>query len=209
MPELLKDIIALVFTPVVVVGALAYILRNLFSQALNRDLEQFKARLQSEREHSTAELQKELQAQLFEYQMRFSFFHNKTAEVTGTTYELLAEAVEVISHAVGDHPGDFGARPPETTSVNQARDAHNKLASYYLKHRYILSEGICDKMDEILKAMREVLSKSYYVASDQTDENERFWREAWQSTRLEVPRLKKEIEEQFRRSFAIETRKGA
>ena len=84
VPELLKDIIALVFTPVVVVGALAYILRNLFSQTLNRDLEHFKAKLQSEREYFTAELQNELKAQFFEYQTRFSFFHNKTAEVTGT-----------------------------------------------------------------------------------------------------------------------------
>ena len=198
-----------------VVVALAYILGNLFSQALNRDIEQFKAKLQNEREHSAAELQHELRAQFFEYQTRFSFFHNKTAEVTGTTYELLATATEKIVHAPGRQPGGSGTPPLEVDSIDEARDAYNELVSYYRKHRYILSEGVCCKMDEVLEVIREVLDKSYDVAHDRfdyltlPDEKQKYWKEAWISVRREVPDLLKDIEEEFRRSFTAEPRKDA
>ena len=63
-----QEILVLIVTPTLIVGAAAWILRTIFQQGLQRDIERFKARLQNEHNTAQATLQTQLQAQLFKHQ---------------------------------------------------------------------------------------------------------------------------------------------
>jgi hypothetical protein len=73
----LETIIALIFLPSSIVAGLVFILRKFFEQALLRDIERFKVGLQSELEQSKLRLENVLQTKYFEFQTKFSSYHQK------------------------------------------------------------------------------------------------------------------------------------
>jgi hypothetical protein len=101
----LNTILALILTPTFVVGGIVFILRKFFDQLLSRDLENFKVRLQVEFEHSKLRLENELQARLFEFQTKFSSYHQKQTDTIEELYEMLSETETIISQLV--HPLQF------------------------------------------------------------------------------------------------------
>ncbi len=151
-----QEILALVLAPTLIVGAAAYILRTLFQQGLQRDIEKFKARLQNEHNTAQATLQTQLQAQLFEHQARFSTFHAKQSEVLGKTYELLFDPYEHIREYV--HPLDVNG-PPSQEKLEQIVAEFNELTGFYHKNRIYLLENICTKMDSLLREMKSATSE--------------------------------------------------
>jgi hypothetical protein len=198
---LLQGIIALVLAPTLIVSATAYVLKTLFQQGLERDVEKFKARLQSERDASQATLQAQLQAQLFEQQTRFSALHSKQSEVIAKTYELLFDPYEHILNYV--HPVETG-EPPTPEQVQGVIDLLNGLTGYYNKNRIFLPEHICDKMDVVLKEMKTAFNKGMMGRSrHHADRGTQLWYEAYRTMAGEVPPLMKELEREFRNSVSL------
>ena len=105
----LQQIIALVFTPTAIIAVLAFLLRGFFQQLLNRDvkryeleieksLESHKAQLTQEYESSRLRLENELQKQFYQYQTKFSAFHQKQVEVMSELYESMTEAIDKLEY---------------------------------------------------------------------------------------------------------------
>lgn len=198
----LETIVTLIFTPTAIVTVFAIILKKFFEQALSRDIENYKARLHAEFEHSKIRLENELQTKLFEYQTRFSLFHNKQAEVIGELYGRLSDTTEILRMVV--NPVQLHSDNEQSEKVIEARDKYNALAEFFIRHRIYLSEEICDKVDAVLIALRLALAK-YGIGQNPHDADHglEMWHQAWKSISDEVPPLLKELERQFRQSVAV------
>ncbi len=177
-------------------------MRTLFQQGLQRDIEKFKARLQSEQNTAQATLQTQLQAQLFEYQARFSTFHTKQSEVLGRTYELLFDPYEHIKDYV--HPIDING-PPSQEQLEQIVSKFNDLTGYFHKNRIYLPENVCFKMDSLLKEMKSALQQNVRARQKELPgTNFELWQSSWQSMENKVPPLMKELEQEFRKSVSLD-----
>lgn len=197
-----QEILALVLAPTLIVGAAAWVLRTLFQQGLQRDIEKFKARLQNEHNTAQATLQTQLQAHLFEHQARFSTFHAKQSEVLGKTYELLFDPFEHIKEYV--HPLDMDG-PPSQEQLEQIVDEFNELTGFYHKNRIYLPENICTKMDSLLKEMKSALHQNVRARQrDLPGKSLELWQNSWQTMENKVPPLMKELEQEFRQNVALE-----
>jgi hypothetical protein len=198
----LQEILALVLAPTLIVGAAAWVLRTLFQQGLQRDIEKFKARLQTEHDAAPVTLQTQLQAKLFEYQARFSTFHTKQSEVLGRTYELQFDPYEYVKEFV--HPLDVNGTPSQE-QVQQIVDEFNGLTGYYHKNRIYLPENICTNMDSLLQEMKSALQQNIRaIQKELPGTSLEFWQNSWQTMETKVPPLMKELEQEFRKSVSLE-----
>ena len=83
---MLEEILKLIFTPAAIIAAFVYLLQKYFEKTINKDLEKYKNDLRTELELIKAKLQNELDIKLFEYQTKFSLFHQKQAAITAELY---------------------------------------------------------------------------------------------------------------------------
>jgi uncharacterized membrane protein YuzA (DUF378 family) len=81
-----QQLIGLIVAPVVVVGAIAWLLRGLVSQGFARNLQSYKS---------------ELERQDLEHRERFSLIHQRRAEVIATLYGKIARTRSVVADLVG------------------------------------------------------------------------------------------------------------
>lgn len=192
---MLQDILALVLTPTLIVGVVAWLLRAYFEQSLQRDLEKFEARLQAEHNTAQATLQAQLQTQLFEHQTRFSTFHTKQSEVLGKTYELLFDPYQHIREYV--HPFDVNG-PPSQEQLEQIVNEFNVLTGYYHKNRNHLPESVCTKLDPVLKEMKSALRQNVRARQREISGTDiELWNRSWQTMENKVPPLMTELENGF------------
>jgi len=198
----LETIIALVFTPTAIVGGIVIILRKFFEQALSRDIEKYKINLQIEFEHSKLRLENELQTKFFEYQTKFSSYHQKRAEVIGELYGLLSDVVECVRELI--HPVQLGGEETQAEKKQIAADKYNKLGQYYIRSRIYLDEDICEGMESIFKAMKLALAKFNISQNPHGRGDTELWGEAFETMQDEVPPLLKKLERQFRQSLSVE-----
>jgi hypothetical protein len=177
------------------VGALVRVFTSYLNEkgknvATKQDIEQITAKVESVR------------TQFLEHQTKFSVFHQKRFEVEGRVFELLHDADEYIKHMV--HPLQYGGEKEEADRRKQAIDSFNELSGYYWKHKIYMREETCDKVEKILSAMKEVVSK-YRRARDRQQSNDALdlWNEAWKTMEIEVPKLRADLEEHIRKNITI------
>jgi hypothetical protein len=185
-------------------GILAWIYRTSFTSYLNekgknvatkQDIEEITTKVESVR------------AQFLEHEARFSVFHQKRFEVEGRVFELLHDADEYIKHMV--HPLQFGGDQEEVHRRKQAFDAFNEFSGFYWKHKIYLAEETCEKVEKVLSAMKDVANKyrrgrDSQISSGALDH----WNEAWKTMESEVPRLRADLEQHFRKNVTIRGVRG-
>jgi len=147
-------------------------------------------------EQSKLRLENELHTKLFEFQTKFSLYHQKQASIIGEVYEKLSEAEMYVSHSV--HPIQFDGTP----AAEKADEADEKcvdLARFYNRHRIYLDEDVCQKMDSILAAMRKSVVKLSVSQMEPAGAGDVQMRsEAWKVMENEVPPIKEALERKFR-----------
>jgi hypothetical protein len=198
----LETILALIFLPSSIVAGIFFMLRKFFEQALSRDIEQFKAKLQSELEQSKLRLENELQTKYFEFQTKFSSYHQKQAEVIGELFGMLNETEWVVTKLV--HPMRSGDQRPIQEQVYEADGQCVALSRFFTKNRIYLDDDVCQKMDTIIHGMRRAIIR-FNVSHMNVNGNPSvdMWIEAWKVMEEELPPLKKALESQFRKSLSV------
>ena len=177
-----------------------FVLRKFFEQLLSRDVEKFKVSLQTEAERSKLQLQNQLQAELFEFQTKFSGYYQKQAEVIGTFYEMLSETQMVISELV--HPVQFESEKSEAERSREAFEKKVELARFFEKRRIYFDEQVCQQITTVLRTMHKVLvvfesSKRRGLRNLEGPDLEK-WHDAFSIMEKEVPVLKSALESRFR-----------
>src|SRR5437879_2113717 len=116
----LQTVITLIFLPTSIVGGIVFVLRKFFEQGLARDIEKYKARLDADLTQAKLRLENELQTKFFEFQTKFSLYHQKQVDVIETLYEMLSETEWIVARLV--HPISPGDQDQRSTPdrVNEA-----------------------------------------------------------------------------------------
>jgi hypothetical protein len=199
--DTLETILVLIFLPSAIVAGIVFVLRKFFEHALSRDVERFKANLQSELEHSKLRLENELQTKYYEFQIKFSSYHQKRAEIIGELYGMLNETEWVVVELV--HPMQSGGGRPISERVYQADSKCVELSRFFSKNRIYLDDDVCQKIETIVAELRKSIVKfNVSHANIQGNPSLDMWLEAWKVMEEELPPLKKALENQFRVSLS-------
>lgn len=197
---MVETVLTLILAPTFVVGGVMFVLRQFFEQLLSRDIEKFKVSLQAEAERSKLQLQNQLQAELFEFQTKFSGYYQKQAEVIGTFYEMLSETQITISEVV--HPIQFAHEKSNQERFTEAFDKKVELARFFERRRIYFDEELCQQITAVLRTMHKVLitfRSSQRKGPSNIDEKDlEKWNDAFNIMEGEVPALKSALERRFR-----------
>jgi hypothetical protein len=194
----IQSILTIILAPTLIVGAIAFVLREFFRHGLLRDLEDFKARLQAEAEQSKLRMESDLRSTQFAFQTKFSLYHQRQADVIEALYEKLAETERIVKQLVSPVQSSEGRTKEDRFS--EADQAKVDLARFVDKKRIYFDEGICSHLDSIIITLQKALA-GFYVSQreekcDRADTQ--LWLEAWGVMEKEVPPVRKALEQQFR-----------
>jgi len=178
-----QQLIGLIVAPVVVVGAMAWLLRGIVSQSFARDIQRYKS---------------ELEQQNFEHRERFSTIHQRRAEVIATLYGKIARTKAVAADLVGIF--QQGGQPL-IEKKKKATDVYNDMSSYFYEKRLFLPRATAEKTEKLIMTIRDVLIEFDTAQMGNVEykpDQSGLWRQAYQRLRDEVPPILEELEDEFK-----------
>jgi len=185
--DLWPQLLTLILTPAIIVGALTFLLKGVITRAFDRDLETFKGRLQ---------------AQLVEFQTRFSIIHQKRTEVIGELHSLLVDCTEAVSDLVSliQFVDSVTTLPQKKSEAAKSLD---NLRAYHRKHRIYVDAEICTRVDTLLDGAAESFRRLVLTQQGEmyTSDKSGQWLAAWKKMRDEIEPLMKNLEERFRKQL--------
>ena len=193
-----EKLLEYVVTPSVIVIVIGFVARSLFSQILVKDLERFKLKLQSENDLARTRLENDLRIRLFDFQTRFSLFHQQRAEVIKELYALLSDTHDTLVNLTRmvqiRGKESLEERKRETATV------HGILKKYYRQNLIFLKNEICSEIESIVDLMRRAFI-DFDIAQDGSEykpDRTGLWKKAWDMIAIELPPLLQHLEEELR-----------
>jgi hypothetical protein len=178
--------------------------KSLLDKLITRDTKQFETDLKAKSDTAIERLRSDLQIRSIEHQVRFSRLHEKRASVIAGLYghlvETLWEAESFLS------PIEWAGEPSKR---EKHQTAMNKLVEYFRffdKHRIYLPESLCVSLEAIAMRVRShVIEFGVYTRFDDQSLNEHTrtqkenaWNKGWETIKNDIPRARKQLEEEFR-----------
>ena len=187
-------------------GAIVFALSSWLGKVwANRILEREKATLARELEAAKRlyndEIEKvraELQKGTFEHQTRFTWYHQKKAELIANVYRLMNDAIERVKDMVS--PLQFGGDDARQKRIDETIKIYNELAAEYYGKKIFLEKEICEKVESVLSIMKTAIS-DWGMSQDpgfKGKEGILLWGKAYKSMINEVPPLLSDLEHTFR-----------
>lgn len=171
----------------------------------NRILEREKAALAKDVEAAkrvyTEEIERvraELQRAAFEHQTRFSWYHQKKAELIANVYRLIQDVSEYVKEMVS--PMQLGGDEPRRKHIDETITTYNELAREYFGKKIFLEREICEKIESILSIIKAAIT-DWRISQDpgfKGKESIILWNKAYKSMLNEVPPLLSDLEQAFR-----------
>jgi hypothetical protein len=199
--ELWQQIIALILTPVMIVGVLAYLFQSLLKSRLDKDLERYKSDLKSILDKDIEKFKSELAIQQFQFQQRFSLIHEKRAEVLGELYSRLdrlgGALADLTSRIQWNDGRTLSDKKTETSAIGK------EFSEYYSAKKIYLDESLCIKIEEVQKIFREAWVAFDISQLGKSDQEDKTGLRKLSSKLVEedfLP-LKKQLEERFRKEL--------
>lgn len=168
------DVLKYVITLLVGSGTIAWIVKQLFSQILSRDIEHFKANLRT-----TA----------LEHEIRFSRLHDRRVEVIAELYKRLARA-DTAFVALTKPLRVQGESFPE--QLRTASHCGKEFMDYLNENRVWLSDPLC----QLLEALNNELRLTWVDITLRPDRAQA-WVDAWEKIEDRVPQVRRQIEQQM------------
>jgi hypothetical protein len=139
-------------------------------------------------------IRSQLQKNAFEHQTRFTWYHQRKAELIANVYSLLNDVSEHVTEMVS--PVQYGGER-QAAHAQKTIDLYNKLASEYYGQKIFLEKDICEKIEAILKSIKKAIS-DFRLSQDPAIRMRELWGEAYKTMDKAVPPLRAELEETFR-----------
>jgi len=161
-------------------AVIAYIVRKLFTQLLDRDLEKFKS---------------ELRTTAFEREVRFSKLHERRAEVIAELYKLLVKTHAAFESLI--KPFHFSNEPKQSESIEIAKKCGETFINYYTENKIYFNSTICKEIDDFNSNLIDAWTKYLTINSDGyriDQEGIKQWRDSWNTIREKVPIIRSRIE---------------
>ena len=183
-----QQLLGLIVAPVVVVGAVTWLLRGIIAQGFARDLQRYKSELEQEN---------------FEHRERFSLIHQRRAEVISTLYGRIARTMAVT----GDLIGIFQQGGQSLIEKKKkAANINNGMSSYFFENRLFLPHATAQKTEQLVMAIRDVLIEfdtAQMGNDDYKPDQTGLWIQAYKRLRDEVPPILKELEDEFKELLGV------
>lgn len=209
----MEDLLEILGTATILVGAVAWVVRSLAAHVLSRDVESFKERLRAESEAELERLRHSLRMIAAEHEKRAEILHQRRAEVIAELYSRLKRFV----NAAGSFASyaEWKGEPSKEEKAAILGDKAAQFHEYYSENRIFFSENVCQKVDAVWEKVHSV-SVRYRVrlayakdgdgrADSRVDEA---WDEAWSAMKDEVPALVRAVEDEFRALLGVADDEG-
>jgi len=183
--EILKDLG--IFS--VAAGVIAWLIRTISQKVLNKDLEKFKHELKQE-------------------QIKASKLYDKRLQVIEDVYNLLEDFDQKMRSLTS--PMEMAGDLPKEKKLKIAGEAGEKFRDYYSKKRIYFNERISNLLDKINKEFISAwIDFTMYppgkdiLGGRDAKEKWEWWIKAWKKVTEEIPRIKEEIEREFRELLGV------
>jgi hypothetical protein len=150
-------------------GIVAWLIKTLTKQWLDRDAEGFKSRLQATTSAEIERLRNSLQMVALEHQVRFTKLHEKRAEVIADLYGRMVNLFWESQYFV--HSGGHLPQPRQHEEFTKTESSSREFALFVESHRIYLPESVCTSLDAFVKAIRKaVIDTGVYGAIENPSE---------------------------------------
>ncbi len=193
-----RDLLVLILSPVLVVGAVAWIARGLLGRSFERDLARYQKDLAADLERFKSQLALEVEI----LSNRESLLQQKRAEVVGTLYGLIVDAYSRISSMT--YPIDL---PGVDSNAIRAEglQAMGDTTKYFDRHRIYLPCEVVDSVNAVISLFMSVtMQASEEQSKDGHGRNLSVpWGGAERELRNTMPTLTKELERSFQALLGV------
>jgi len=156
MQEVITVILSAIGGSAVLIGAVAWVVKSMITQALSRDIEKFKQNLHHESQQELMRIQSSLQLHEFEHQIRFSQLHERLAVSTIEVYDRLKRLYAEVKEALSFLSMDQRSIEEIRADLQKASDA---FFEYYPRHKILFPKTIADQIDEFHSLLRKAIIK--------------------------------------------------
>lgn len=170
-----------VVAPSVFIAAAAWVAKSIASQALSKDIEAYKHRLERENTES---------------KIRYEKLYARRAEVVAELYKRLTEADRCISDYM--KPLQLGGERAIEEKRIDAINAMNELLQYTDSNRLYFNEQLLKKIDAFLNDYRQNFSTFDLSQQLGGEDMLTMWIKAWEKHNKEFINVRRALEKDFR-----------
>lgn len=170
--SIIQNITSIILSSGIIGAIIIFTSRSLFNHLLNKDLAQF--------------------------QTKFSIFHQKQAAVIAELYSHLANSKQLLvdlTFVVQTNPKPLSEKKTNTNF------ALTEFSTFYLKHKIYFNSELCNKIENVLKLMKEAFIEFYSYQDGETYDPKKNvgWKNSWEKVDNEIKPLTEELETEFRK----------
>jgi len=189
-------------------SAIAWLMRSLITNVLNKDIAQFKARLQHDNAIEMERLRGDLRILSIEHEIRFRSIHERQADALAGTYARLYE----VQRAVGSYVSiiERSDEPSKADKLKIVGDAYEEFRSFFFPRRIFLppmtAEAVrrtADKLAEITNVFTQGQRREQQRHRAHPQHDEDYWTKAYELLKHEVPPLLAQLEADFQRLLGV------
>ena len=186
--DLLYQVLILIFTPTSVVAILAFILKKYFENTIAKDLEEYK---------------NQLKLRTTEFQIKFSYLHEKKAKVYSTFYSYLVQTIRAVEDLV--RPIRMN-NPIIIDQKNITVDKFNQTSAYFYENRLFFDSDLIHNIESVLNDIKESIIEFDIAQPGKEiehgpDNDPQLWISSYRRIQNNVRPVLEEIENKFREFF--------
>jgi hypothetical protein len=203
MNELWQILLTAVGGSAVLLLAVGFLVKNLISHLLSKDVECFKAEIQH---GATVQLERtlsDLRQTALEREVRFRQLHEKRSLVIAELYARIVATVDKFEYAF--EPIEWFGQPSREAKMKEAMPSMLELREYFERNRILFPEALADQIHAFIEKLGGWWHE-YRIWSTMADQDEIAKKSqnaaivaAWKGIRNEVPGLRRELEQEFRK----------
>jgi hypothetical protein len=204
MPLTLPEVALYAFTILGGQGIVAWLIKELITNRMERDADKFRNRLQADTNAEIERLKNSLKILELEHQVRFSTLHERQGRAIAKMSALLQNAAWVTQ-------GYLLKGANDTREEERAFNAIIRLYRYIETNKLYLPVHVCNLLDEFVGKLRKVVSyvSVYWTRSPEVptpqmskEKNEVFIT-SWNALDKEIPALNEALVKEFRQLLGV------
>jgi len=186
-------------------GIFAWLIKTIISHWLEKDVQGFKASLQSQTQLEIEKTKHELEKIATEHQIKFAKLHEKRADVIlemNKNIESLINSIQQLVSLV-----DFPAEPSRLEKMKKAGECLDEFLKHYRQNSIYLSENLSKKIKDLVDTLiKPAISFSVLLTGVNNDLEKvpgEKWEKAWGEVEKLVPEIRESIGKEFRSILGV------
>ena len=190
---------------IVVTSVIGFIAKSIFNNWLDKNMEQYKLKIQSDNEL----FKSELHAKATEHQVKYSKLHEDRVIAIKELYKRLVNMESSLAILVSrvEYHGEDGK--PE--KARRFAENFNLAFDYYRVNKIYFSEDTCTIIDSLIEGLRDIwddfviydLQNGLSKILEESMEQRKIWKQCSEKMINEVPVIKKDLENEFRELLGV------